>query len=72
MSVFEVVLTVVVVFSLGLAATSYFRTQRVMDEIGREGKWGMSHEEDIDPSQRVSEDEPDEPIPPRPLRGRPE
>jgi hypothetical protein len=52
--------------------TSYFRTSRVLDRLGRQGQTWFDHPEDISYAERPSEDARDEPIPKRPLRGRPE
>jgi hypothetical protein len=68
---FEIVTVVVSVVAIALAATSYFRLNRVLQELGRSGlSW--SRGKDADPAERVSEDERDAPIPKRPIRGRPE
>jgi hypothetical protein len=72
MSAFEVVTLVVSVLAIALAATSYFRTQRVLRDLGRGGQVWFDHAEDQDVDDRPSEDDRDEPIPRRPLRGRPE
>jgi len=72
MSAFEAVTLVVSVLAIALAATSYFRTQRVLRDLGRGGQAWFDHEEDQEIADRPSEDERDDPIPRRPLRGRPE
>jgi hypothetical protein len=59
------------VIAIALAATSYFRVNRVLGELGRSGPW-FDHREDLPPDEQPSEDERDDPIPKRPLRGRPE
>ena len=69
MSAFEVVTIVVCVVALVLAGTSYFRVNRVLQELGRQGPW-FSHADDVDAAGRPSEDGRDAPIPKRPLRGR--
>jgi hypothetical protein len=72
MSAFEVVTIVVCVIAIALAATSYFRVSRVLQELGRHGPSWFDHEDDLDVSDRPSDDERDAPIPKRPIRGRPE
>ena len=71
MSAFEVVTIAVAVVSLALAATSYFRVNRVLQQLGRQGPW-FDHAQDQGIDERPSEDERDAPIPKRPLRGRPD
>ena len=72
MNTFEVVTLVVGVLAIALAATRYFRTGRVLRQLGRGGQMWFDHAEDQDLEARPSEDERDDPIPKRPLRGRPE
>jgi hypothetical protein len=69
MSAFEVVAIVVSVVAIALALTSYFRINRVLSQLGREGETWMDHEEDMPVEDRPNEDDRDEPIPRRPLRG---
>jgi hypothetical protein len=69
MSAFEVVAVVVSLVAIALAGTSYFRLNRVLSELGRQGPW-FDHEEDHPVTERPNEDDRDEPIPKRPLRGR--
>ena len=71
MSLFELVTLVVSVVAIALAATSYFRLNQVLQQLGRGGPW-FHRAEDLDIGQRPDEDERDDPIPRRPLRGRPE
>jgi hypothetical protein len=72
MNAFEVVTIVVSVVAIALAATSYFRASRVLQQLGRSGRTWFDRSEDIDVAERPSEDDRDSPIPRRPLRGRPE
>jgi hypothetical protein len=72
MNAFEVVTLVVCVIALLVAAASFFRVNRVIDQLGRRGGTWFDHREDIDPEERPSEDDRDAPIPKRPLRGRPQ
>jgi hypothetical protein len=69
MSAFEVVAIVVSILAIALALTSYFRINRVLGRLGREGETWMDHEEDMPVADRPNEDDRDEPIPRRPLRG---
>jgi hypothetical protein len=68
---FELVTIVVAVVALVLAAISYFRLNRVVDRLGRSGQVWFDHREDMNIESRPNEDERDDPIPRRPLRGRP-
>jgi hypothetical protein len=72
MSAFEVVTLAVSVIAIALAATSYFRTGRVLQQLGRQGGTWFDHAEDMPVEERPSDDERDDPIPKRPLRGRPD
>ena len=72
MSAFEVVTLVVSVTAILLALTSYFRVSRVLDGLGRRGQNWFDRASDLDVSDRPLEDERDDPIPKRPIRGRPE
>jgi hypothetical protein len=69
MSAFEVVLIVVGVLGISLAATRYFRTRDTLSRLGSSPR-SFAHPEDRPLSERPSEDERDEPLPKRPLRGR--
>jgi hypothetical protein len=69
MSAFEVVLIVVAVLGIGAACTSYFRSRNVVRQLG-ESPRGFAHPEDRPISERPSEDQRDEPLPKRPVRGR--
>ena len=69
MSAFEVVAVVVSLVAIAVACTSYFRLNRVLSELGRQGPW-FDHTEDHDITDQPNEDDRDEPIPKRPLRGR--
>jgi|GraSoiStandDraft_5_1057265.scaffolds.fasta_scaffold80193_2 hypothetical protein len=72
MNAFEVVTLVVSVIAIALAATSYFRLTQVLQQLGRGGRSWFDRAEDHDISERPNEDDRDDPIPRRPLRGRPE
>ena len=69
MSAFEVVLIVVAVLSLAIACTSYFRLRNVIKQLGDSPR-SFTHPDDQPISDRPSEDERDEPLPKRPMRGR--
>jgi hypothetical protein len=71
MTAFEVVAIVVSVLAIALAATTYFRLGRVIQELGR-SRLSTERARDADPAQTPNEDERDAPIPKRPIRGRPE
>jgi hypothetical protein len=72
MNAFEIVTLVVAVVAIALAVTSYFRLNRVIEQLGRGGQTWFDHAEDHPVEERPSEDDRDEPIPKRPLRGRPD
>jgi hypothetical protein len=69
MSAFEVVLIVVTVLAIAVACTSYFRQRNVLGQLG-ESPESFAHPGDRPVEDRPSEDERDEPLPKRPLRGR--
>jgi hypothetical protein len=69
MSAFEVVLIIVGALAILVACTSYFRTRNVVRQLG-ESPRAFAHPEDRPIDQRPSEDERDEPLPKRPVRGR--
>ena len=71
MNAFEVVTVVVSVVAIALAATTYFRLSRVLQELGR-GRLSAYRGHDADIAQAPNEDDRDAPIPKRPIRGRPE
>jgi hypothetical protein len=71
MNAFEIVTIVVAVIAIVLAATTYFRVSRVLQELGRGGQTWFDHAEDLAPGERPSEDDRDAPIPKRPVRGWP-
>ena len=71
MSAFWIVVIVVAIVGIGLALTPWFSVPRLMSRIGRRGGTWIDHAEDMDPEERPTGDELDEPIPVRPLRGRP-
>jgi hypothetical protein len=68
-SAFEVVLIVVGVLGILLAATRGFRTRNTLSRLGRSPE-SFAHPDDAPLSERPSEDDRDEPLPKRPLRGR--
>jgi hypothetical protein len=71
MNAFEVVTIVVSIVAIALAATTYFRLSRVIQELGR-GGMSSYRGRDADIATSPNEDERDAPIPKRPIRGRPE
>jgi hypothetical protein len=72
MNAFEVVILIVSLVAIALAVTSYLRLNRVIERLGRQGQTWFDHADDTPVDQRPSEDDRDDPIPRRPLRGRPE
>ncbi len=72
MNAFEVVTIVVSVIAIALAATTYFRVNQTLGQLGRQGQSWFDHREDVDTADQPSEDDRDDPIPKRPLRGRPD
>jgi hypothetical protein len=72
MRAFELVTIVVSLVAIGLAMTSYFRVSRVLQRLGRHGQTWFDRIDDVDPPQRPSEDDCDDPLPRRRLRGRAE
>ncbi|HEY2772100.1 MAG TPA: hypothetical protein VGI87_16110 [Solirubrobacteraceae bacterium] len=72
MNAFEVVVVVVCVIALLVAAAAFFRGNGAFDRFGRRGSTWFDHNEDIAADDRPSEDDRDDPIPKRPLRGRPQ
>jgi hypothetical protein len=68
MSAFEVVLIVVTVLAILVACTSYFRMHNVLSELGQSPR-AFAHPEDQPIGEQPNEDERDEPLPKRPLRG---
>jgi hypothetical protein len=67
---FEVVTIIVSAIATALALASYFRTGRIVRNLGRYGGTWFEHAEDREVSRRPSEDDVDEPLPRRPLRPR--
>jgi hypothetical protein len=65
MSAFAIVVIVVCVIALAIAA-------RYFGDIGRRGHGWVEHDQNVPISERTSEEEPDRPLPKRPLRGRPQ
>ncbi len=72
MNTFEVVTFVVALAGVLLAGFSYLRLNRVLNQLGRGGGIWFDRREDQPVEDRPSEDDRDDPIPKRPLRGRPE
>jgi hypothetical protein len=68
MTAFEVVTIVVSLIAIALSLTAYFRVKNVLQQLGRSA---FAHKEDLPISEQPNEDERDEPIPWRPLRGQP-
>ena len=71
MNAWEIVTIVVAVIAILLAATTYLRVSRALDQLGRRGSSWFDHAEDIAAGDRPSEDDRDAPIPKRPVRGWP-
>jgi hypothetical protein len=71
MNAWELVTIVVSVVAVLIAATTYFRLSNVLQDLGRHGRDWFEHPEDRELEDRPSDDERDEPIPKRRLRGRP-
>lgn len=67
---FEIVIVAVAVVAILLSFTRYFRTGRVLAELGRSGSMWFEHEEDREIDDRPGEDAVETPIPRRPLRTR--
>jgi hypothetical protein len=65
------VIIVVAIVGIGLALTPQFGVSRLISRIGRTGGTWIDHREDLEISDRPTDDERDEPIPSRPIRGRP-
>jgi hypothetical protein len=72
MNAFEAVTIVVAVVAIVVAVASYLRVNRAIDQLGHGGRMWFDHAADQPIEGRPNEDERDEPIPKRPLRGRPE
>jgi hypothetical protein len=73
MNAFLIVVIVVAVVGIGLALTWRFRPTRAMEQIGRRGgAWSAPEDEDPEARARPFADEREEPVPFRPLRGRPD
>jgi hypothetical protein len=72
MNAFELVTIVVSVIAIALAATTYFRVNHVLGQLGRQGRSWFDHREDLPAEEQPNEDDRDAPIPKRPLRGRPD
>ena len=70
MSTFEIVTVAVTFLSLAVCFTRYFRTGRVLADLGHQGSMWFDHREDLAFDERPIEDEVDAPIPHRPLRAR--
>jgi hypothetical protein len=68
MNAFEVVVIVVGVVALVVALSSLFGATA---RLGRRGRTWFAHPDDLPLEERPSEDDRDDPLPRRPLRGRP-
>lgn len=71
MNAFEIVTIVVSVVAIALAGTTYFRVSRTLSELGRQGRDWFEDRQERGIEERPSEDDRDDPIPRRPLRGWP-
>lgn len=71
MNAFEIVTIAVSVVAIAVAATTYFRVSRALSELGRQGRDWFENPQEREIEELPSEDEPDDPIPRRPLRGWP-
>jgi hypothetical protein len=67
---FEIVTIAVTVIALALCLTRYFRTGRVVADLGRQGSMWFEHPSDREVEQQPTEDSVDSPLPHRPLRSR--
>jgi hypothetical protein len=76
MSAFVIIVIVVGVIGIGLALTRWFRPTHAMEQIGRRGPGalagGQRDADAIERPERPHADEPEEPVPVRPLRARPD
>jgi hypothetical protein len=70
MSTFEIVTVAVTLLSIAACFTRYFRTGRVLANLGHQGSTWFDHQEDLALDERPTEDANDPPIPRRPLRAR--
>ncbi len=70
MNSFEIVTIAVTLIALALCLTRYFRTGRVVADLGRQGSMWFEHSEDRQVDDRPTEDAVDSPLPHRPLRTR--
>ena len=68
---FEIVSLVFVVGGIALCATRFFSVTGTLSELGHHDHSWFDHAQDAEVSERPSEDEPDAPLPLRPMRGRP-
>lgn len=71
MNALELITIVVSGVGFALAATPFFNSGRTLDQLGREGLLWFERAEERSLEELPSEDARDEPIPRRPLRGRP-
>lgn len=72
MSAFEVVVIAVGVLAVVIAIAAMLAPNRGLPQLGRRGHTWFAHPEELDHADRPQEDQRDDPIPRRPLRGRPE
>ncbi len=70
MNAFEIVTIGVTLIALALSMTRYFRINRVVAELGRQGDMWFEHTDDREVAERPGEDEKESPLPHRPLRSR--
>ncbi len=70
MNAFEAVTIIVTAVGIALCFTPYFRVDRVLGELGHQGRMWFDHHGDRSIEELPSEDAVDAPIPHRPLRGR--
>ena len=72
MIVFEVVTIGVAAVGAAVGGIVYLRGPGSLEHLGRQGQSWFEHPSDRAVSERPSEDDPDAPLPRRPLRGRPD
>jgi hypothetical protein len=70
MNAFEIVTIGVTLIALALSMTRYFRINRVVADLGRQGDMWFEHTEDRAVEDQPGEDERETPLPRRPLRSR--
>jgi hypothetical protein len=70
MVAFEIITIAVAAVGAGACATTYFRPNSALSELGKTGATWFDHQEDQDVSLRPADDAVDEPIRFKPLRAR--